>query len=632
MIPVIDVDLEAIDRNHRAVREAVGVPVMPIVKASGYGHGALPVARTVEAGGAGWIGVADGSEGVALRAAGLRTRLLCWLHSPTTTWDSLIAAELDLGVSSLEQLALIGSAAEHKRRGAHASTVNVHLKLDTGLGRGGAAPLEWRTLLAQARDYERRGRIRVAGIMSHLSGTSPADDAEQAAEFARGCELAAELGLDPEIRHLAASGAALRSPGTRFDLVRLGIALYGLEPDAGIGAGLGLRPALRLRGPIQRLGDRWAVGVGSGDGLPPLPAGHALPPLVDSAGEQWRVDEVTPVHLIVSPLGEPPAIAPRPADPDAESGADPARELIVIGRPDDGGATADDWAAAAGTINYEITTRLSGRIARRYEPGAPSDEARVVAWPPIEDPGRAVTSPVREAVVDLELFARRLARLRRRADTVGADRDQLAYAIDVSSDAYGHGLAELLPFLRDSALPLIVRTRNDLEMLRRRDADARLVPDAPTGTRAIYGLDPEQPLRATLSLRSELVHVKRVPAGQRASYGYEWTASEPTVLGLVPLGYADALPRSAFGRASVTVGGCPVPIVGRVAMDQVVVDLGGLEAWPGMRVQVWGNEPGERSLGEWAQWTGWSPESLCASIGERVDRVYIGRKTSGFGQ
>ena len=385
----------------------------------------------------------------------------------------------------------------------------------------------------------------------------------------------------------------------------------------------GLRPVLRRSGPIHRLGERWAVGVGMGDGLPPLLAGGpGLPDLVDDAGERWRVEEVTPVHLVVAPLGEAP-----PTEPNGP------RTLEVIGRPADrtGAPTADDWAAAAGTINYEITTRLSPRIPRRYAPATPSDEARLVAWPPIDDPG-VVAAPVREAVVDLELVARRLQRLARRAGAVGSVRDELAHAVDVSSDAYGHGLADLLPFLRDTGLPLVVRTRGDLEALRRRDADARLVPDAPTSTRAVYGLDPGDPLPVTLALRSELVHVKRVRAGQAASYGYEWRAEAPTTLGLVPHGYADALPRSAFGRAHVAVAGWPVPIVGRVAMDQVVVDLGDLECWPGMRVQVWGNDGGDPRIAQWAEWTGWSPEALCANLGERVDRVYIGRKTSGYRQ
>ena len=627
MIPTIDVDLEAIEHNYRAFADAVGVAVMPIVKASGYGHGALPVARTVAAAGAKWIGVADASEGIALRAAGLDTRILTWLHSAGETWESVIAGQLDIAVSSMEQLAVVAAAAEDRRRGSHAATVDVHLKLDTGLGRNGAPIEEWRTLFAHARDLERGGRIHIAGMMSHISGTSADDDLAQVAQFDRAREIAAEVGLHPQLLHLAATGAALKYPQARYDLVRLGISLYGLAPDTdGTADALGLRPALRLRAPIRRLEGRWAVGVGQGDGLPPLRG--ELPPLIDDSGEQWRIDEVTPVHLFVSPLGEAPDVEDAAFAPDASVPS--PRQLTVIARPGEGGATADDWAAATQTINYEVTTRLTGRIAREYTPALPSDDARRVAWPPIEDPGRAVTAPQRQAVIDLELLARRLQRLARRAATVGANRRDLAYAVDVSSDAYGHGLAEVLPFIRDTGLPIVVRTRNDLEALRLRGVDGVLAPDAPTSTRAVYGLDPADPLPSTLSLRSELIGIKRVQAGQHVSYGYQWEAKEPTTLGLLPIGYADALPRAAFGHARVTIGGWQVPVVGRIAMDQVVLDLGDFECWPGMRVQVWGNEGNDVKLSEWASWTGWAPESLCANLGERVERIYTGRKTSGF--
>lgn len=629
MIPIVDVDLDAIRHNYEQFAQAVGVPVMPIVKASAYGHGALPVARTVAAAGAPWLGVADAAEGVALRAAGLPQRILAWRHSAVETWESVIAGRLDLGVSSMEHLALIGEAAQDPTRGRRAADVRIHLKLDTGLGRNGARELEWRTLFAQARELERGGKVRVAGLMSHLSGTSAADDRAQLAAFERARALADEIGLEPEVSHLSATAGALAMPEGRYDLVRLGIGLYGLEPNGpDAPCGLELRPALRLRAPIRRVRDRWAVEIGGGDGLPPLRG--ELPPLVDAQGERWRVTGMSALHLYLEPLGE----APDPAEAAFDAATDEGgrRELIVIAGPADAGPNVDDWAKAAGTINYEITTRLTGRIHREFRPERPSDEDRLDVWPPIDDPGDVRLAPVRQAVVDLELLAQRLQRMVRRAGALGADRANPDYGVDVSSDAYGHGVAEVLPYIRDAGLPIIVRTRLDLQLMRDRGLpNVRLAPNAASTTRAVYGLDPRQSLPPTLTVRSELTSVKRVHAGQTVSYGYEWRAPATTTIGLVPLGYADAIPRSAFGRARVMVAGWSVPIVGRVAMDQVVVDLSDLETWPGMRVELWGSGPGEITLGEWASWTGWSAEALCANLGERVDRVYVGRKHTGLG-
>ena len=630
MIPTIDVDLDAIRHNYEQFANAVDVPVMPVVKASAYGHGAIPVARTLAAAGAQWLGVADAGEGIALRAAGLPQRILAWRHSAAQTWDSVIAGQLDLGISSIEHLALVGEAAQDPKRGRRAEEVRIHLKLDTGLGRNGARELDWRALFAQARDLERGGKVRIAGLMSHLSGTSAADDEQQIARFARAQNLAAELGLTPEVAHISASAGALGYVDGRFDLVRIGIGLYGLEPHgAAAPCGLDLRPALRLRAPIRRVRDRWAVEVGGGDGIPPLHG--ALPPLVDSHGERWRVTGMTALHLLLEPMDA----EPDPTHPDFDAATDEGepREVVVIARPDDAGPTADDWAAAAQTINYEITTRLTGRIRREYAPERPSDADRVVAWPPIDDPADARVAPIREAVIDLELLAERLRRMVRRAGTLGADRANPDYGVDVSSDAYGHGVAEVLPYIRDAGLPIIVRTRLDLQLMRDRGLpNVRLAPNAASTTRAVYGLDPAQPVAPTLTVRTELTSIKRVHAGQTVSYGYEWRAPSTTTLGLVPLGYADAIPRSAFGRARVMVAGWSVPIVGRIAMDQVVVDLSDLEAWPGMRVDLWSGLRGEIQLSDWSSWTGWSPEALCANLGERVDRVYHGRTHTGLGQ
>ncbi len=630
MGPIIDVDLDAIVHNYQAFAESVQVPVLSVVKADAYGHGTLPVARAVTDAGCGWLGTVDISDGLALRAGGLTdARILTWMHSPATDWAKAFDAELDIAVSTIEQLSLVERAAT-KFCGKGVEAPRVHLKLDTGLGRNGAAGNTWRALIAQAAEADRAGVLRVCGLMSHLSGSSAADDLQQGERFAAARQLAQEAGLHIEHAHIAATAGAMKYPQLRHDLVRLGIGLYGLAPDeSGALDALELRPALRLRAPIRRFNNRWAVAVGEGDGLPPLVS--QLPPLVDSQGTLWKIDRIGPLHLYLAPVGDAPA-----ADPsyDATAPEEPGRELTIIGHSHDQagelvGADADDWVRAGGTINYEITTRLTRRILRDYG-GHPAAEGTNIAWPPMEEAEqrskRSITAPLREAIIDLELFQRRLSRLTQRALAVGAQRRSAEFGVDVSSDAYGHGLDQILPYVRSSGLPIVARTRTDLDALERRGVTGHYFPDAPSATRGVYGLDPREPLPPTLSLVSELVSVKRVPAGQQVSYGYEWAAPNATTLGLVPLGYADALPRSAFGKAQVMVGGWPAPIVGRIAMDQVVVDLGDRECWPGMRVQVWGSTGNDLSLSQWATWTGWSPEALCANLGSRVERRYRGRQ------
>ncbi|MGO1545496.1 MAG: alanine racemase [Gulosibacter sp.] len=590
MNPVIEVDLDAIRANYRSFEAAVGVGVMPIVKAEGYGHGALAIAQAVVAAGAPTLGVADAREAIALRDAGIDVPILSWLHSPVQDWEAAFAAELELGVSSFDLLAIIGERAAHRPGD---SRIRVHLKLDTGLGRNGAREIDWVGLFAQARDLERAGLIHVVGMFSHLAGAGEQADLEQIAAFERGIALAKRLELRPDYVHLAATGAALRYPQARYDFVRLGIGLYGLSPfSPDEEPGIALKPALSLQAPIKRADDGWCIEMGTAHGLTPVAA--ALPPFVDNHGDRWRLLRLEANHSILEPLDELTNGVPRTA--------------FVIDREPGRSATADDWAKAGGTINYEITTRLSQRIQRAYVAPEPLQAAEVRAAG-----GERRVSPRRQAIIDLDTLRVRL--------------QQQDVPVDLSADAYGHGMAEVLGLVLEAGLQPIARTQLDLEVLRAHGAtNAALVPEAPAETRMPYGFDASVFGGATLGLRSELVHVKRVQEGQAVSYGYEWRASHSTTLGLVPIGYADAIPRSALGHAYVSVGGVAVPVVGRVAMDQVVIDLGDIESWPGMPVHIWGSETGDISLGDWAHWTGLTPEALCASLGPRVERIYLSRE------
>lgn len=631
-IPTATVDLDAVRANVRSFAEAVSTPeptpVLAVVKAEAYGHGALPCARAAIDAGAAWIGVADAAEGVALRAAGIEGPILAWLHSPSTSWFSTFAARLDLAVSSLGQLGQIAEAAEDARRGRHAAVVDLHVKVDTGLGRNGALERDWRPIFDMLAELEDRAAVRCRGVMSHFAGAGEAADAAQLAAFERALEAARAAGCDPEVRHIAASGAALAYPDARYDLVRLGIGAYGLSPFDRE-AGIAMRLALRVDAPVRAVGGRRIIDLGLVDGLPPVPAGRIA--LRDDRGRRWRVaevgDMVTTLEL-AEPRGEASTPMPTPAEPagTSEAAADPqdgraeqAAPIVAVIDPASPEASADAWAAAGRTINYEIVTRFTWRIARRYEPELPA-ERTVVPWPPLEDPQRPRLAPLRVARIDLELAERRIRDLAARARL---HRGQpWSDVVDLSADAYGHGALDLLPMIRAAGLRPLVRTVLDADEARRRGLGEVLVEaEPPASTRALYGFDPAEAAGPLMSLHTELLAIKRVGPGQGVSYGYDWVADAPTTLGLVPIGYADALPRRAGGRAQLAIGGVRVPIVGKIAMDQVVVDLGELDVWPGARVTVFGGREHDIPLREWASWCQLPPQVITATLGPRIERA-----------
>ncbi|MCU1593612.1 MAG: alanine racemase, partial [Frankiales bacterium] len=237
------IDLDALRDNVAALRTHVGsAQVMAVVKADGYGHGLVPSARAAVRGGATWLGVAFLEEALALRAAGLTEPVLAWLFSPSEDLRPAVAAGIDLGVYDLAELARAQVAAERSDRVAR-----IQLKLDSGLSRGGATTDTWAELCEAAAKAQAEGTVVVSGVWSHLAfgelGPQHPQNLKQAAVFAEALEVATAKGLQPEVRHLANSGALLTSPTTHYDLVRAGIAIYGLPPVA---TAVPLRPVMSL--------------------------------------------------------------------------------------------------------------------------------------------------------------------------------------------------------------------------------------------------------------------------------------------------------------------------------------------------------------------------------------------------
>jgi len=251
------INTNAITENVRCLKKLAGVTeFIAVAKADGYGHGAADTARAAIKGGATRIGTADLHEALALVRQGITgVPLVAWLHPPKTSFEDAAAAGIEIGISNHEQLEAAAAARE-------AVPTSVHIKLETGLGRGGAASETWPGLLTRAWELQELGRVRVVGLFSHLSGTSREDDLEQLSRFENAIDIAHRARLDPPLLHLAATAATISLPETRFNAVRVGLGIYGLSPlTCHSSADLGLRPAMTLRAEIAAIR---RVGVGQG--------------------------------------------------------------------------------------------------------------------------------------------------------------------------------------------------------------------------------------------------------------------------------------------------------------------------------------------------------------------------------
>ena len=372
----VTVDLDAISRNVEVLRKHAGsAAVMAVVKADAYGHGLLPSARAALGGGASWLGVAQLSEAMALRDDGIRAPLLSWLHVPGTDFAGAIAADIDLSVSALWSLAEVADAARGLGR-----TARIHLKVDTGLGRNGAFGDDWQALLPAARRLEAEGLVRIVGVWSHFvyadEPTHPTVR-RQEEQFAQAVRDAERAGCDLEVRHIANSAATLTNPGAAYDLVRPGLAVYGLSPVPSLGdpQSFGLTPAMTLSADL-------AV-------TKRVPAGQGV-----SYGHQYVTSQDTTVGLV--PIGYADGI-PRNAtnvgpvsvggtrhtvagrvcmdqfviDLGPGSAAQAGDRVTLFGAGESGEPTAQDWAEVTGTISYEIISRIGSRVPRAHLGGQP---------------------------------------------------------------------------------------------------------------------------------------------------------------------------------------------------------------------------------------------------------------------
>lgn len=366
---VASVDLGAVTANvAELIRRNSGAELMAMVKADGYGHGAVEVSRAAQAGGAGWLGVAFADEALALRAAGIAGPMLILVVNPGEDLAPVVAREVDVSVSAPWALQQVARAAR-----AAGVPAGVHLEVDTGMTRGGARPDTWPALLAATRAAVDAGTITLAGIWSHLVHDDPRHPftAGQSAALAAAIETAITAGLRPAYSHLSKSTTALSRPELGLDLVRAGLAVYGLTPHGPPDPGL--RPAMTFQARVALTG-RVAGGTGVGYGHRHVSAadtGVALVPVgyadgVPRAGSQTievmiggrrrRIAGTVSMDQFTVEVGE-----------DAVGEGD---EVLLFGPGDAGEATAGEWAEATGTVSYEIVTRVGSRVPRRYTGGA----------------------------------------------------------------------------------------------------------------------------------------------------------------------------------------------------------------------------------------------------------------------
>lgn len=390
------VDLAAIRHNvgllaAHAARS--GAATMAVVKAQGYGHGAVPVARAALASGASWIGVCTAAEALELRSAGITAPILSWLDLPFDDLTPAVASDVDLSVGSIRQLATVTDAALAAGR-----TARVHLKIDTGLSRNGCPAADWPELVSAAAKAAAAGLVEVVAVWSHLAhGDEPANPtlSRQATRLDAAWRVATDAGLRP-IRHLANSAATISRPDLHYDLVRPGIAVYGLDPIGPPPSPFGLRPAMTFR-------TRVAL-------VKRVPAGEGV-----SYGHEWTTSAETVLALL--PVGYadgvPRRLGSRPSgvggmrvllggrslpvvgrvcmdqivvDCGPEGLVREGDEAVLFGPGERGEPTAQDWADALGTIHYEIVTGLRvGRVSRTVADGAATGPRTIDAHRQVSD-------------------------------------------------------------------------------------------------------------------------------------------------------------------------------------------------------------------------------------------------------
>lgn len=346
----IEVKLDAIVENYRRLK-VIAAPskVMAVIKADAYGHGAIEVAKELQAAGVDAFGVADLDEALALRAQGISAPILAWILQADDRLKLAVEKDIQLGISNFE---VLEKALEY---GAA-----IHVKVDTGLGRGGFTKAQWQKVFELLRGKE------IAGLFSHLANTSVAEDKKQHEMFEEALALAKKYDIRIGLRHLSASAGTLSYPQYRYDMVRCGIALYGLNPDDRDMTAFQLKPAMRVTAEVvnsklvpagqgvsynyryrtQTQTNLALVPFGYAEGMPRISRGFQ----VTINGQSYPVAGQVAMDQFVVDTGS--------------NSVTPGTEVVIFGDASLGEPTAEQLGESAQTINYDVVTRIGGRAKR----------------------------------------------------------------------------------------------------------------------------------------------------------------------------------------------------------------------------------------------------------------------------
>ena len=343
----VEIDLAALKSNFKYLKAKAGVPVLAVVKADAYGHGLVPCAKAATEAGADYLGTALLEEAIAIREAGIKTPLLAWLTPPGADFARAVSLNIEIGVSSLAVFDEINAL----------PNARIHLKVDSGMGRNGLTS-EWPELL-------NRDLSKVVGVMTHFARADEPNEAQNRVQIDNFETRVAELnakGVFP-IRHISNTAATLSNPIAKYDMVRIGIAMYGLSP---LGKDENLKPIMKVRSQlvlVKELPAGHPIGYGATEilnadtkiGIVEMGYADGIPRNAKGAGITFNGKP----YPIIGRVSMDQFAVNLGIDTEAKSGD----WVTVIGEA----FTAYEWAKACDTIHYEITTRMAPRVQRSYE-------------------------------------------------------------------------------------------------------------------------------------------------------------------------------------------------------------------------------------------------------------------------
>ena len=365
-----EINLSAITQNFKSIKSRTTADVLAVVKADAYGHGLIPVSKALEEAGADWFGTALLEEAINLRKSGILTPIISWLTPLGEDFKSAIDLDIDLGIPSIDLLNEVIKAASLTGK-----TARIHLEIDTGMSRGGVLS-EWDQLIKSVLVGVNLKQLKVIGIWSHFARADEPDELmnqEQLSLFEEKVNQAKAAGIDAQFIHIANSAALFTNKSSHKNIIRSGIALFGLSPDIktiGDSSSLGLKPAMKLKAKLNLVKDvKAGASVGYGGtaviksdtklGVVALGYADGIPRNTNNLAGVFVDKKRAPIIGRVS-------MDQFVVDLGITSIAKTGDEVIVFGDGSSGEYTVDEWAKAANTINYEIITRIGPRVPRIY--------------------------------------------------------------------------------------------------------------------------------------------------------------------------------------------------------------------------------------------------------------------------